>query len=496
MASPQIQGRATASGFHNITGPASRPLCIDLEGALIRTDIFLESLLHLARTRPLELLLVPFWLLHGRAFLRHQVVQRAAIDVAVLPYCAELVKWLRGQQEAGRKLVLVTAADSGIARRIAHHLDLFTEILSSNERSMLTTDDKVKHLQSQFGAQGFDYVGSSKADLPIWEQCHHAIIVCRSSKSSPSLGSVRPDLNNVSYITELRRPLLTLLLKAGRIHQWTKNLLVLVPILLSHQIDDVARLWHTALAFLAFCFCSSSVYIFNDLLDLEADRHHHSKRNRPFASGELPIWAGCLLLPCLLAATALCAWTLPPLFWLELGIYLFITLAYSFGLKRLVLVDVIILAGLYTIRITAGGAASSVPISKWLLGYSLFFFLSLALVKRVSELRTIRLANGSESKGRGYRADDLEQLMSFGSSSGYIAALVLALYINTPEVGILYSHPSALWFICVLHIYWISRVWLLTHRGEMHDDPVIFAIKDKMSYTIGALVLIILVMAL
>jgi 4-hydroxybenzoate polyprenyltransferase len=281
-----------------------------------------------------------------------------------------------------------------------------------------------------------------------------------------------------------------------RPHQWTKNLLLLVPLLAAHRLADFAALGAVLLSVIAFSLCASSMYVLNDLLDLETDREHPRKSMRPFAAGEVSVATGLALSPMLLAAGALIAFTLPTKFLLALAAYCALALAYSFVLKRFVLLDALLLAGLYTSRIIAGAATASVALSFWLLLFSVFLFLSLAFVKRYAELEDLRRRQRLQALGRGYRVEDLAVLRSFGTASGYLSVLVLALYINSPDIQQLYHRPKAVWMLCILVLYWISRVWMTADRGGMHDDPVIFALRDRVSLGLGALAAIIVIVAI
>lgn len=283
-----------------------------------------------------------------------------------------------------------------------------------------------------------------------------------------------------------------LLLKAMRVHQWVKNILIFVPLLMAYQVNDPVLVARAVGAFLAFSLMASGTYLFNDLMDLEADRQHPTKRNRPFASGALSVKVGYVLTPVLVLSGLALGWLISPAFLLVLLGYTVITLTYSLRLKKMVLVDVLLLAGLYTWRIFAGGIATGVPLSAWLLAFSTFMFFSLALLKRTSELLEMRAIGELKASGRGYHVDDLSQLMIFGSTSGYISVLVLALYINSESVRALYQRPETLWLICPLILFWVSRVWLIGHRGQMHSDPIVFALKDRSSYAVGAIVLSLL----
>jgi 4-hydroxybenzoate polyprenyltransferase len=284
--------------------------------------------------------------------------------------------------------------------------------------------------------------------------------------------------------------------QALRPHQWVKNLLLFVPLLLAHRLDEPGLWLAAVIGFVAFSLCASSAYVINDLADRESDRAHPIKRDRPFAAGALSPSVALVLAPGLLvAALALAWWALPPLFMMALAVYAAATLAYSLALKRVVLVDVMVLAGLYAMRILAGSAATGVPVSAWLLAFALFFFLSLALLKRYAELRLLQLEARVALRGRGYRGEDLELLRAAGPAAGFLSVLVLALYVATPDVLVLYERPGLLWLVGALLLYWNLRAWLIAQRAEMHDDPVLFAARDRVSYVVGGLTVLILVAA-
>ncbi len=290
----------------------------------------------------------------------------------------------------------------------------------------------------------------------------------------------------MSAEVKVRRPL-SALLRLLRPHQWSKNVLLLVPLLAAHGAGGPRALTSTLLALVAFCLCASSVYIVNDIVDLEADRAHPRKRRRPLASGAVAVPAACALAPVLLGGAAVVSLFLPLKFQLVLGSYWLITMAYSLRLKGIVLVDAICLAALYTLRVIAGAGAAGVALSFWLLIFSIFLFLSLAFVKRYAELDGLRRSSQLKAAGRGYHVEDLSVLQSFGTAAGYLSVLVLALYINSPDIESLYHRPKVIWLLCVLLLYWISRVWMKAQRGSMHDDPVVFALKDRVSLAIGLL---------
>lgn len=281
-----------------------------------------------------------------------------------------------------------------------------------------------------------------------------------------------------------------------RPHQWVKNALAVLPAFLAHRLSELTILELSAWAFVALSLCASGTYVVNDLLDRQHDRQHPTKRHRPFASGALSTGTGIALAIGLIGgAFALAAITLPTAFLIALGAYTVTTLAYSLRLKTVALLDVLVLAGLYALRVVAGGAATGIPLSEWLLAFSLFFFLGLALLKRYTELRQIETGATSAAHGRGYVADDAALVRALGPACGLLAVLVLALYMASPEVQTLYTHSSWLGLVLPAVLYWTMRMWLLAHRGRMHDDPVFFAVKDGVSYGVVAMVAIVLTFA-
>lgn len=452
------------------------PLCVDLDGTLIRSDLLVESALSLFARNPLMLFCMLAWLLHGKAYLKRQIALRVDLDAAHLPYHRGVLEWIREQQQS-RPVVLCTASDVRLAEKVAAHVGGFESLLASDGSLNLSGRRKAQVLVDRYGERGFDYVGNAAADIEVWRHAHAAIVVESGTRLSMMAARTTP----VARTFPAGRPSLRLWLKALRMHQWIKNSLVALPLLAAHRVLDVHAVMATALAFLSFGCCASSVYLTNDLLDLAADRQHHRKRHRPFAAGDLPLMAGPLVAGVLLLAGFVFAWFITPAFMLVLLGYYILTTAYSLRLKRQVMLDVVALAMLYTTRILAGAAAIHAPPSFWLLAFSMFVFLSLAMVKRYTELLAAQTSGKLKASGRGYDVNDIPLIQSLGGSSGYLAVLVLALYIDSTASEALYRHPHYLWMLCPLLLYWISRTWAIAHRGHMHDDPVVFAIKDKVS---------------
>lgn len=460
-----------------------RILVVDLDGTLVHTDMLVENLFLFLRLYPLRLFEVIAWLLRGKVYFKRRLADAVLPEVDLLPYNQPLLVWLKQQGTSGAKLILATASDLRIARKVAEHLGLFDEVLGT-ENTNLSSRNKRDALNQRFGERGYEYVGNSAVDLAIWET---ASVIHIANPERGVLAAARK-IGKVETLFENRPAYFKTLIKALRIHQWAKNLLLFVPLLASHRIAEVPLLWNGLLAFIAFGACASSVYLLNDLLDLPDDREHPTKCNRPLAAGTLPIFHALLLIfVLLLGAFGLALWLLPIQFAGILAAYYILTLAYSLWLKRVVMLDVVTLAMLYTIRVIAGAAAMALVATFWILAFCIFIFLSLAFVKRYTELCDARQKGETEkSSGRGYYPADFELLASLGGASGYISVLVLALYINDAASGTLYHSQKWMWAACPLLLFWLSRVWLLAHRGQMHDDPIVFALRDSVSRWIGA----------
>jgi 4-hydroxybenzoate polyprenyltransferase/phosphoserine phosphatase len=469
-----------------------RPLCVDLDGTLVKSDTLVDSLLVLLRTKPVSALQTFRWVLGGKAALKAKVSSIVSLDVAHLPYNRPLLAYLEQERAHGRRIYLATGADAKLAKKIAAHLGLFTGVLASDGNKNLTGDNKLAGLQSEFGEEGFDYIGNARPDLPLLQHAGEAMLANPHSSLQAQLKSRQI---NIGRQFEDRSSRKKAFLRAIRLHQWAKNVLIFVPLLLAHALK-LPLILNAILAFFCFSLCASATYIVNDLLDIEADRGHPRKRLRPFAAGDLQVSTGVAIILSFLAVAFFGTLFLPREFLGWLLLYLVVTLSYSLVLKRVVLVDVIILSGLYTVRMLSGGAATNTGISAWLAGFSVFLFFSLAMVKRFSELQNLRERGNAPSNGRGYLVADIEQLRSFGTASAYAAVVVFSLYISGSNVTALYAHPIRMWLIVPLMLLWISRVWLLASRGEMNEDPVIFAVTDRMSLLIGLAVVAIALFAM
>jgi 4-hydroxybenzoate polyprenyltransferase len=477
--------------------PQQCVLCVDLDGTLVKSDTLVDSVLYLARHRPADLLRIPGWIADGKAAFKRHVTSAVSLDVEHLPYNQPLLEYLRLQHGEGRAIYLATAADIALAERVSEHLGIFAGVLASDGALNLAGSNKLAAFQKQFGDK-FSYIGNAAPDAGILSVCQSPMV---ANPDAALTSLLRRSVTVPVLRFDDRSSLLKSWLRAVRLHQWAKNALIFVPLLLAHAWN-AGSIAGGVVGFFSFGLCASATYIVNDLLDIDADRKHKRKRKRPFAAGDLSAIAGVVAVAVLMAAAIVLALALPRIViaiggpndhlrpWLFaewLAFYTGTTLTYSLYLKRQVLLDVFVLSGLYTVRILAGSAATIVVVSTWLGGFSVFFFLSLAFVKRFSELESLRERGAIATTGRGYLVSDLEQLRALGTGAAYAAVVVMTLYISNSETNQLYAHPIRLWLVIPVLLLWLSQVWMLASRGEMHDDPVVFAITDKRSLLLGVL---------
>lgn len=458
------------------------PLVVDLDGTLVMGNLLVEAILALIKRTPQLVFLLPLWLLRGRAALKQEVAQRVDFDIATILLNQPFLEHLKLEKARGRPLVVITGGPEKWANIIAAALGLFDEVLVIDDVRDPGRRETLALLGERFGPGGFDYAGATAADAPIWQAARRATLV----NASPRLVRWAAGHLAVEYVLPREAARVATYLRALRVHQWLKNLLLFVPLVTALRFTDVGAIIQLSIGFFAFSLCASSVYLLNDILDVHDDRRHPRKRKRPFAAGELSLADGAILIPVLLAGAVLLATFLPPAFGAVLAIYYATTLAYSFKLKQLEVVDILALALLYTTRVFAGGSAADITLTFWLLAFAVFVFLSLALAKRCAELVMLSKRGGEAASGRGYRVADLPLLYGMGTGAGYVAALVLGLYINSAQIEHGYANPEFLWILVPLLVYWITRVWLKTYRGEMHDDPLVFAARDSATPALAA----------
>jgi 4-hydroxybenzoate polyprenyltransferase/phosphoserine phosphatase len=450
------------------------PLVVDLDGTLTPTDSLVESLIQLIKQAPLTVLLLPFWLLRGIAYFKAQVGNARAFSAKSLPYREDFLRFLTEQKAAGRRLVLATAAHESIARAVAAHLGLFDLVLSSDATRNLKGKNKLAAIREHVGER-FVYAGDSSADVPIWRAAHAAVLVGLSA------GLARSVKQTVQVEREFLSPgsSFKVWVRALRVHQWLKNLLIFVPLLTAFSFSEPSAVVTVLLAFFSFSFAASATYIVNDLSDLESDRAHARKRNRPFASCAIPIIKGVAMGIVLMVSAFVLSTFVSRGFSLILLTYVIITTTYTWRLKEYVLIDVLTLAVLYTMRIIAGALAIGVSLSPWLLAFSVFMFFSLALVKRCSELVSLHASDVKAATGRDYRTTDLVILWPLGVGAALSSVVIFGLFISASVTRDHYATPEVLWVVALGLIYWLTRLWVKTARGEMHDDPIVYAVRNR-----------------
>ncbi|HKB97701.1 MAG TPA: UbiA family prenyltransferase [Terriglobales bacterium] len=476
----------------SVTGakPARGPspvLCVDLDGTLIRGNVLWECVLVLLKTRPVTLLLLPFWLLAGRASLKHRLASRAHLDPTRLPYRQQVLDLIQQEKATGHRIALVTAADREIAEAIAAYLGVFDEVHASDGKMNLKGANKASFLAQHFAQTGFEYIGDSAADVEVWRNARAAYVVGTEARAGQAAAVTTVKGTILESRVSLRTPFGTSIgtwVNALRGHHWAKNLLLFLPLALSHNLA-VESLVRTLAGFALYGLCASGLYILNDLLDLHSDREHPWKKERPIAAGDISIPQGLVASFILLSSALGLGFLLEVKFGLALLGYSALTMLYSFYLKKIALLDVFVLSSFYSFRILAGALISATPLSQWFLAFSMFFFLSLAMAKRYSELLHAGDLVKAGNSGRGYHTGDRELLLSLGVGSSFSAVVIFSLYVQSQDVRLLYSSPEFLLLLCPIVLYWLSRNWLLAHRGELKEDPVTLAIRDPISYGVA-----------
>jgi len=481
-----------ARADENPTSPADTnqpvqdiPLCVDLDGTLARTDFLFESFFILLRIDPWVLLRLPIWLLKGKAYLKAKIASRVDMVGTHYPINETVADYIR-EQRPRRQTVLVTGSHQSIAEAVAEKTGLFDVVQGSDEQRNLTSTRKRAWLEERYGKDGFDYIGNDNDDLNVWPAARNALVVSRPNGIAQRAGI---EFSKVFELPAIHwRDIASLL----RVHQWSKNALIMVPFFLDHRFGDMAALMSILLAFLAMSLLASMTYIFNDLLDLQADRLNRTKAKRSLPSGRIPIAWGLAAMVILASLVMVVMIFLPMGFNLALLAYLVLTVTYSMVLKQRAIIDVGMIAALHTLRVIAGTLAIQAEWSFWLLAFSMFIFFSLAMAKRVAELLNLEASGRKSTVGRAYQVSDLPVLMASGVSTGYLSVLIVALYINSDKVLTNYAVPEILWFVCPVLMYWVGRLWMITARGLMHEDPIVFALRDRVSrLTVGVLAVLV-----
>lgn len=447
------------------------PLVVDVDGTLILGNLLVEGLAQLLAQAPAKVLALLPWLLRGRAFLKRKVAEAATVAPETLVRNPQVAAEIEAARSAGRPVHLATGADALAAAPVATAVGV-ADVFASDGRANLVGRKKAEALVAAFGQGGFDYIGDERRDLPVWRCARRAVGAGLGRRLRAKVRGIDPQARFLQGPSGGLRAYV----QALRPAHWSKNALLFVPLLAAHETALAS--WLAALAlFAAFSALVSGTYVLNDLLDLPHDRGHARKRHRPLASGRLRAGRVLGVALALLAGGLATAFALSTAVGLCLLAYLLLTLAYTLVLKRQLFLDVLVIAGLFAVRLVAGAVAVAVPISAWLVAFSLFLFLSLAIAKRSTGLR-----DEVPALGRGYVGQDAAALTVLGGASAFAAVVVLALYIQSPAVAALYDRPAALWLACPLLIYWLGRVVLLANRGVLDEDPVVFALRDRASW--------------
>ncbi|MFT4886426.1 MAG: 4-hydroxybenzoate polyprenyltransferase [Pseudohongiellaceae bacterium] len=456
------------------------PLFVDLDGTLIKSDWMLEAILAMVRDNPFSIFQMLIWLAKGRSSLKRHLAEAVVIDIALLPFNPEFLEFLKKEKHSHRELILISASDQKAVTAASDHYGLFDMAIGSDGIVNLKSEAKLARIKAYVEGGSFSYAGNSADDFKVWQAADEIVVVNAESSIAEKIKSSNPQQRP---LLEFDTPpsLLPRLFNAMRPHQWLKNFLIFLPLILSHRLSETDLLVLAALAFISFSLCASSVYFVNDMLDIQSDRQHNSKSKRPFAAGTLPLAYGVFGAPLLFLLSLVFASLVGTEFFAVLIGYWLITCLYSLYLKRLYLIDVVTLSLLYTLRIIAGSAAIAITTTDWLIAFSGFLFLGLALLKRTTELRNLVIDGQVSTQGRDYSTDRLLVVTVLGVMSSAASVLVFMVYINAANITLLYDSPELLWAICPLQIAMLARVWLKAHAGTLDEDPVLFASHDRLS---------------
>ena len=455
------------------------PICVDLDDTFIKTDALHEYLISAIKKSPIMFFKCIFWLLKGRSYLKSQLVRNVQLNIDQLPYNEELIEFLKDKSSKGRGVYLVSASNTDIVQKVIRKFDFFSGGYGSTESLNLKGENKASFLAQEFGEKGFDYIGDCAADIPIWKRANECFLV--GPKSEKSFSSIK-----FTKVFKFKKNSIGSMIKAMRVYQWAKNLLIFAPMILAHKYTDSSTWINSVLGFVSFSFMASSIYLLNDLADMPADRDHYKKKNRPLASGSLSIPRGIILLITLITTSFYISSYLPSKFCLILVGYTVLNLGYSFKLKKVPIVDVILLSAFYMIRLEAGSAASEIYLTQWLIIFALFTFASLGFLKRYCELLEQFNISGKVSvEGRGYNTKDLSMLLSSGNVTGQLSVLCFLLYLFMGGAAKYYGAPKILLLNGIFYFYWITTLWFKATRGKVSGDPVKYSITDKASLIVG-----------
>ena len=466
-------------------------IAVDLDGTIIFTDVLYEQIINLIKTNPLYIFYLFFLIFKGKAKFKSYVAKKTKLNYKNLPYNIDLINWLKLQFKSKKKIILCTAANKKVAQKIAKFFYFFSMVISSDSKVNNTGVNKRKILTKKFGLKGYDYVGNDYDDLIVWEGANKSYLV----NVDDNLKKLALKKVAVAKIFNKKKNFLLEFFKLIRIHQWIKNILIFVPIIAANETDNLSYLLKLLIAFFSMGLCASAIYILNDLFDLESDRQHHSKKYRSIASGQISIKIALILMLLLICFSFIFSFFLNDYFRLSLLSYFFMSTIYTFYLKKLFIFDCMLLSIFYTFRVVIGALVVGIEISNFLIFFSIFIFLSLAFMKRYAELKNYYIKNYQSIPGRSYKNNDKLLLLKFGIISGNISSFILVLYLINIKNTHLYSSPDLLWLIIPLMFFWINWVWYKSAKGEMNDDPILFAIKDRKSLMTGLFIAIFYFMA-
>ncbi|HUU26147.1 MAG TPA: UbiA family prenyltransferase [Methyloceanibacter sp.] len=482
-----LNGALDESTAHGASRVRSAVLCVDLDGTLLKTDTLYETLLAALKARPRIILQLPFWLARGRHHLKQALAREVhgSLNPSSWPRQAEVELLIAEAKSSGKTVELISAADQTHICDLPLFRQMFDEVIGSSDGLNLKGEAKARLLRERH-PDGFAYVGDSAADLPVWRAATERFGV--NVPPSVRRRAAREGIDLVELVPA--HSALPGLIKSMRPHQWLKNLLVLVPLVLLGPRAELSDVFTFLCGFLLFGLLTSGTYVLNDIFDVESDRKHPRKRLRPIASGNLPFPLAAVAAVGLIAVALAGSLFLNATFAWTLLAYLALTLSYSLFLKRIPLVDVLAIASLFTLRIVAGMTLVGLPPSEWLLIFSIFFFFSLALMKREVELGVMGKTGAQVLQGRGYAIEDRTLLLCFGAASGVASLVVFALFISSmmEQPSSPYATPQLLWGAMAALSYWIMRMWLLTVRGLMDDDPILYAARERASLILAGLI--------
>ena len=465
-------------------------LVVDLDDTLIFSDMLHETFWAAFSNDYRIPIKSVTWLIRGKEKLKNKLGISAEINVENLPYNNDVINYIKKHRKQGGYTALVSASNQAVAEKIAKFLNLFDEVKGSSENLNLKGHAKAKFLITRFGVKNYDYMGDSLNDLPIWKNANKAITVNANSSTIKECEKINSNYHHLK--SELSQNIFFNYLKVIRTYQWIKNILVFVPMFAAHQLTK-DNFIDSSLAFIAFCLIASSVYVINDLFDLNADRAHPIKKLRPFAIGTIPIKNGLIIFLLLFVPGIVISFIIEFYFFLLVLIYFTLSFLYSIVFKKKVILDICILGILYTFRIVGGGFTTEIQLSFWLLAFSIFLFLSLAAIKRQSELVDLKNRKRINIIGRGYLTNDLPIISTIAISSGFISVLLAGLYINSPDVLALYSKPWTLGVASIILLFWIMNIVFASSRGLVNDDPIIYAIKDNTSRVCFIAIILLLI---